>query len=202
MPPTDDPAQPRPRLIVKFAFDPKRDDPVETFFWDEPAEAPQFYILFGRIMALWGRIEMHLIRTLERVWHLNPREAPERMPHELSRRLRMLKEIFRDAPELAPFAEAIGDVLADARATGRRRHDLYHSLFWNFSATEPRRAVFYRLSPPRETGGDKGRFLSFQEQDLVLLMGEIGRLSERLIALDWNVTMHLRALGREAPRST
>ena len=182
------------RLELKLALDAERDDPIATYFDDDSDGAVRFYTLFGRLLAIWGRIEMGLIHTLETVWHLYPEGVPDKIPHELKRRTDLIKLIFRSVPDLEPFRSAASRLSSEARSMARKRNFMYHSTFWNFSVSTIPEAIFYDLSP---NSAKTGKYVRFSEKDILRIIGDIGILSMKLSIFQTNVALHLRGLGKE-----
>lgn len=191
-----DPSAPKARLLVRFVFDPERDDAIGTFFPDEPADAARFYALLGRILALWGRIEVDLAMLIAQTVHLDGVPELVEVPVSLKKRLAFLRRAFQSAPDLGPFRPQADHLFPTLGETGRRRNLLVHSLFWGFSDTAPRAAQFYKL---RKEPGGADPFLRLTEKDLAVLMGEIGSLGTQLMMCRVSVRLHLRGLGKERP---
>lgn len=112
---------------------PRQPDSMGVHFVEIPAKpqhpsGPEFLQAIGLLVYQWGVLEQILDIVQHIAIHVSHRFGhPQEAQVSLSRKLRLIKTIFRQTSVLKEFCGTVSELLKQVKQTGVRRHDVIHS---------------------------------------------------------------------------
>ena len=166
-------------------------------FMDDPDGAEAYYTALGRVLVLWGRFESHFGHLLLALSNLKPCAPfrPEAIPISMTDRMRLMRRLLENVPELEPFRKPILGLLPQARDSAEDRHIVVHGHWNGFVKGE---TLTSRFTRSRHKGGK----LFTETYDVSLGMLEImsntfDSLNTALIPISWDVCLLSDSLGSQ-----
>ena len=121
-------------------------------FVDDPPYAAGFYDAMGRMVLMWGRLEQELDNLLIAAIVVAKKSTGEthEMYISLSRKLKLLKLIYRSCEELMPLYGSVTTIASDIKKNGDNRSFVIHASWTGFQDGNPPKLTMQHLS--HETG--------------------------------------------------
>jgi hypothetical protein len=170
-------------------------------FARDPPYAIDFYEAIGRIVVLWGRLEMHLDAVLQMTLNIARLHGiDEPMAVALKRKTELFRRVCSQCSVLSDRSEVVTKLMNDINETGDDRNKLIHSNVNDFDDGPPPRLILKNIS--YRHGNIVIRTITPSMDELGALAANIDALNNRIFGATsgWTLLQDRRIFERAVRR--
>lgn len=183
-------------IDISFLLRPST-DPVASFFGGDegsPPDAAKYYEMIGRIIALWGRIEMPINLLVSQLYIKELlKDDYKSPPRALTKKIQFLRYVFGEFTEFNPLKPKFDAISTQILRASKERNMLCHHLFWNFQGDDERTMMF--VDTERGLKNADRKYLSLA--DLTKLATTIGYTSTSVLFFQMEFNRLLKTIFQE-----